>query len=72
MLQVLLTHTVVDSRQPRLEIRKDSVHRGKELGGVRPASLGLTVVVTALVSKRTIASPAISMHEAAGSHRFVR
>ena len=71
VLQVLLTHAVVCSRQPSLEIRKHPVHSWEEFGGVRPVPLGLTVVFIASVPKGTVAAPAICMHDASGGHRLL-
>ena len=71
VLQVLLTHAVVCSGQPGLEIRKHPVHSWEEFGGGGPVALGLTVVFIASVAKGTVAAPAICMHDASGGHRLL-
>ena len=58
MLQVLLAHPVVRSRQPRFEVREHPVHAGEELDSVLRMSLRLAPVVIALVGEGAVAAPA--------------
>ena len=51
VLQVLLAHPVVRSRQPRFEVRKHPVHAGEELDSVLRMSLRLAPVVIALLAR---------------------
>ena len=70
VLQVLLAHPVVRSRQPRFEVRKHPVHAGEELDSVLRMSLRLAPVIIALVGEGAVAAPAVGMHDTVGSHRL--
>ena len=63
VLQVLLPDAVVSPSQPRLEIREDSVDPREMFGGVLSRSLCLASVLIALVGERSVAAPAVGMHD---------
>lgn len=65
---MLLADAVVGPHQPRLKIREDSVDAWEVLGRVLSVSLCLAPVVVAPVCERTVAAPAVGMHDAARRH----
>ena len=67
---MLLSDAVVSARQPRLEVREDPVDAWEERSGSLAGSLCLALVDIALVGERTVAAPAVGMHEASGGHRL--
>ncbi len=67
---MLLSDAVVSARQPRLEVREDPVDAWEERTGPLAGSLCLALVNIALVGERTVAAPAVGMHEASGGHRL--